>query len=82
MHHILARECTHNPRTDIVSSSVIHEYGAPAEAYAKALMTLTPEMPESLTGEALQYVCTYVCRRNRMYFPMRYSRGKTYPNHY
>lgn len=59
VHHILAREGTHNPRTDIVSSSVIHGYGAHAEAYAKALMTLTPEMLESLTGEAVQYALIY-----------------------
>ena len=59
MHHILARDGTHNPKTDIVSSSVIHEYGAHAEAYAKTLMTLTPESLESMTGEALQYALIY-----------------------
>ena len=56
MHHILAREGTHNPKTDIVSSSVIHESGASAEAYAKALMTLAPATLEAMVGEAVQYV--------------------------
>ena len=59
VHHILARDGTHNPKTDIVSSSIIHEHGAHAEAYAKTLMTLTPEMLESMTSETLQYALIY-----------------------
>lgn len=59
MHHILARDGTHNPKTNIVSSSVIHEYGAHAEAYAKTLMTITPETLESMTNETLQYALIY-----------------------
>lgn len=59
VHHILARDGTHNPKTNIVSSSVIHENGASAEAYAKTLMTLTPEMLESMINEELQYALIY-----------------------
>jgi FAD:protein FMN transferase len=59
MHHILAKGGTHNPETNIVSSSVIHESGASAEAYAKTLMTLAPLTLESMLDTELQYVLIY-----------------------
>lgn len=56
MHHILARDGTQNPESDIVSASVIHEHGADAEAYAKTLLSLSPTMLENMIQEQLTFV--------------------------
>ncbi len=56
MHHILARDGIQNPESDIVSASVIHEHGADAEAYAKALLSLSPPILEGMIQEQLTYV--------------------------
>ncbi len=56
MHHILARDGTHNTDKNIVSTSVIHKHGGTAEAYAKALFSLSPEMLEQKNNQKLQYI--------------------------
>jgi thiamine biosynthesis lipoprotein len=56
VHHILARDGTKNPDTDIVSVSIIHSHGAEGEAYAKALFSLEPEELEEATHEKLNYI--------------------------
>jgi len=54
-HHIVARDGTHNPVSDVISASVIHENGDVAEAYAKTLFTLEPDILGILVGEAVRY---------------------------
>ncbi len=51
IHHILDQNGQHNPTTPIVSASVIHEHGAPSDAYTKILMALTIDEVEKTVGE-------------------------------
>ncbi len=59
MHHILARDGTHNPDTQVISASSIHPHGAYAEAFAKTLLMLEPDALAVLTREKMKYVLTY-----------------------
>jgi thiamine biosynthesis lipoprotein len=59
MHHILARDGTHNPDTHVISASIIHPHGAYAEAFAKTLLMLEPDALTLLTRENMRYTLTY-----------------------
>jgi FAD:protein FMN transferase len=59
VHHILARDGTHNPDSAVVSASVVHENGATAEAYAKTLMSIQPDTLQSMTDETFPFILIY-----------------------
>lgn len=56
MHHILARNGIENPKSDILSASVIHPSGVTAEAYAKTLLTIRPEALSEMVDEEISYI--------------------------
>ena len=57
IHHILDANGVENPKTDIVSASVIHERGGSAEAYAKVFLSLgEKEALRILAHEHLSYI--------------------------
>jgi thiamine biosynthesis lipoprotein len=59
IHHILARNGTTNPDTDVLSASIVHADGAVAEAYAKTLLMLEPDAFALLTQETPRYALIY-----------------------
>lgn len=56
VHHILERDGLHNPKSNVLSASVIHQSGATAEAYAKVLLTLQPDTLSAIIEEPVQCV--------------------------
>jgi len=56
MHHILDSSGTHNPNTDIVSSSVVSTDGGKAEAYAKVFLSLGEKAVEVVPDKDIVFV--------------------------
>ena len=56
-HHILDPSGTHNPDSDIVSASVVHEHGGMTEACAKVFLSLGIEKASQvLEGHSMRYI--------------------------
>lgn len=56
IHHIVGRGGTTNPEATVIAASVVHDHGADAEAYAKTLISLSPDELERMTGEYIRCV--------------------------
>ncbi len=54
VHHILGEDGRSNPKTDIVSASVLHERGAYADAYAKVLLIKGHNLAETTLDEDIR----------------------------
>lgn len=56
-HHILDPSGTHNPESDIISASVVHERGGMTEACAKVFLSIgIEEATHLLQGQSMRYI--------------------------